>query len=248
MIKIPVIQGIIDRRILVNYRIDPEILSRELPEPFKPKLVKGYGIGGICLIRMKYIRPSFVRASIGLSSENAAHRIAVVWEEGGQLREGVFIPRRDTSSQINTLIGGRLFPGEHHHAMFLIEETDGNFRIQMESDDRAISLLVEGYIGGSLPESSVFEHVDEASRFFEGGSLGYSARTNRRGEFEGLELRTMNWRVQPLIVERAQSSYFSDDQNFPPGSVEFDNALLMVEIEHQWHGRDTLYIEMPKNA
>jgi hypothetical protein len=37
--KIPIIRGIIDRRILVNYRVDPITLKRVLPEPFRPKLV-----------------------------------------------------------------------------------------------------------------------------------------------------------------------------------------------------------------
>jgi hypothetical protein len=27
---------------------------------------------------------------------------------------------------------------------------------------------------------------------------------------------------------------------FPPGSVEFDGALLMRGIEHEWHGRGKL--------
>lgn len=247
MLKIPVIQGIIDRRILVNFRIDPQVLSRELPEPFKPKIVGGYGIGGVCLIRLKHIRPGFVPSSIGFSSENAAHRMAVVWEDGGQVREGVFIPRRDTSSRMNTLVGGRLFPGEHHHAYFLTEEHDGYYRIQMESDDGIVSLRIEGRIGADLLKTSVFENLEQASKFFEGGSLGYSARQARPGEYEGLELRTMNWAVEPLSVEKVESSYFLDKNRFPLGSVEFDNALLMTGIEHQWHGRDTLYVELPGN-
>jgi hypothetical protein len=245
-LKIPVIQGVIDRRILVNFRVDPEVLARELPEPFKPKLVGGYGIGGVCLIRLKHIRPSFVHTSIGLSSENAAHRIAVIWEEGGQMLEGVFIPRRDTSSRMNTLVGGRLFPGEHHHAHFLNNEHDEYYRVQMESDDGIVSLLIEGRIAADLPKTSVFANLEQASRFFEGGSLGYSAREKRPGEYEGLELHTMNWAVKPLIVDKVESSYFSDKPRFPQGSVEFDNALLMTGIEHQWLGRDTLYIELPK--
>ena len=30
------IHGMIDRRVLLNYRIDPEVLRRVLPPPFKP--------------------------------------------------------------------------------------------------------------------------------------------------------------------------------------------------------------------
>ncbi len=55
--RIPVIRGVIDRRILVNYRVDPEVLARMLPAPFRPKLVNGTGMAGVCLIRLKHIRP-----------------------------------------------------------------------------------------------------------------------------------------------------------------------------------------------
>jgi hypothetical protein len=32
-----------------------------------------------------------------------------------------------------------------------------------------------------------------------------------------------------------------DEALFPKGSVEFDCALLMRGIEHEWHGKDDLY-------
>src|SRR5690348_4792849 len=95
--QIPVLRGLIDRRILVNYRVDPEVLARLLPAPFRPKLIHGAGIAGICLIRLKQTRPRFLPPVLGFASENAAHRIAVEWDQG----EGVFVPRRDTSSRLN---------------------------------------------------------------------------------------------------------------------------------------------------
>ena len=33
------VQGVISRRVLLNFRIDPEALERVLPKPFKPKIV-----------------------------------------------------------------------------------------------------------------------------------------------------------------------------------------------------------------
>ena len=45
--KIPVVRGIIDRRILVNYRVDPNVLARLLPKPFQPKLANGSGMAGV---------------------------------------------------------------------------------------------------------------------------------------------------------------------------------------------------------
>jgi hypothetical protein len=237
--EIPVVRGVIDRRILVNFRVDAAVLARLLPPPFRPKVVNGAGMAGVCLIRLRDIRPRFVPPCLGLSSENAAHRVAVEWDQDGNTREGVFIPRRDTSSRLNTLAGGRLFPGVHHHAAFQVQEDANHYRLELNSDDRRTHLLVEGQVAEELPPTSVFGSLKEASDFFERGSLGYSA-TAQPGQFDGLELRSFNWQVHPLAVDRVESSYFEDRALFPPSSVEFDCALLMRGIEHEWHARGRL--------
>jgi hypothetical protein len=234
--QIPVIRGIIDRRILVNFRVGAAVLARLLPAPFRPKLINGAGMAGVCLIRLKNIRPRFWPSFLGIRSENAAHRIAVEWDQNGEIKEGVFIPRRDTSSRLNTLVGGRLFPGVHHHAAFQVQEYGDRYRVQLNSDDRQTHLLVEGHVAHELPSTSVFGSLQEASDFFERGSLGYSV-TARPDQFDGLELRSFHWQVQPLTVDNVESSFFENRALFPPGSVAFDCALLMRGIEHEWHGR-----------
>jgi hypothetical protein len=90
-----------------------------------------------------------------------------------------------------------------------------------------------------LPSGSVFASLAEASVFFEQGSLGYSA-TRRPGHFDGLELESFGWEVTSLAVERVESSFFNDPQQFPPGSAAFDCALLMRNIEHRWHSRGSI--------
>lgn len=239
MKQIPVINGLIARRILVNYRVDPQVLARRLPPTFRPKLVNGVGIAGICLIRLQHIKPQFVGGSFGLSSENAAHRIAVQWIENGLEREGVYVPRRDTSSRLNTLVGGTVFPGLHHHASFNVVEQDDYFRVALDSDDGEVHVLVEGRQSVNLAASSTFGSLQEASDFFEAGSLGYSA-TRRAGEYDGLELRSFGWKVRPLAVERIESSFFENEAYFPKGSLQFDCALVMTNIQHEWHSQQPL--------
>jgi hypothetical protein len=240
--QIPIIRGIIDRRILVNYRVDPAVLARLLPAPFRPKLVNGAGMAGVCLIRLKDIRPRFWPSILGISSENAAHRIAVEWDQDGEIKEGVFIPRRDTSSRLNTLAGGRWFPGVHYHAAIQVQEHDDRYRIELNSDDGQTHLLVEGHVAEELSPTSIFGSLQEASDFFERGSLGYSV-TAKPGQYDGLELRSFNWLVQPLAVDKVQSSFFENRTLFPTGSVQFDCALLMRGIHHEWHGRGRLCAE-----
>jgi hypothetical protein len=236
---IPTIRGTIDRRILVNFRVDPKVLSGILPSPFRPQLVNGYGIAGICLIRLKNIRTRFLPRFVGFSSENAAHRIAVEWDDDGEQRTGVFIPRRDTSSLVNVVAGGRVFPGIHHHARFAVREDSNCFHIEMDSRDRSTHVLVDGHIASGLPVNSVFPSVSDVSKFFQAGSLGYSPDSSNR-HFDGLELRSFDWNVDPLAINHVESSYFEDHTVFPVGSVEFDCALLMREIVHEWHSRESL--------
>lgn len=237
--RLPEIRGIIDRRMLINYRADPEVVARLLPAPFEPKLHRGMALVGICLIRLKDIRPTWLPAWLGINSENAAHRFAVTWPNAGDRREGVYVHRRDTSSRLNALVGGRIFPGYHSHARFDVEETTERYSLRMKSDDRVTSVTVRGQIAPALPSTSIFESLDESSRFFAAGSIGYSPTPSGR-RFQGLELRCDKWHVEALAVDEVKSSLFDDSALFPPGSITFDHALLMRDIAHAWHQQEDL--------
>jgi hypothetical protein len=236
VIRAPRVHGIIRRRLLVNFRIDPEVAQAQLPEPFRPKLHDGFAVGGICLIRLEGIRPRRFPEIVGLSSENAAHRFAVTWTDAAGPQEGVYIPRRDSSSLFNSMAGGRLFPGEQHRARFDVTDDGEHVSLAVTSSDREVSVRVIGATADALPSRSIFASTDEASRFFESGATGYSA-TAAGKRLDGMMLHTDQWEVRPLDVELVQSSYFDDRTRFPAGSVLFDCALVMRNIVHEWHPR-----------
>src|SRR6266404_6236780 len=195
--RLPQIHGVIRRRILVNFRVDPGVIQQQLPQKFRPKLHAGSAIAGICLIRLEQIRPAHIPAIFGTSSENAAHRIAVLWnDEHGAEQEGVFIPRRDTNSWLNHLSGGRLFPGEHHRADFKVQSLSDHITFQMKSRDGEVSLELRARTTPRLPACSQFSSLAEASGFFEPGSLGYSV-TGNETRLDGVRLQTKTWTVQP---------------------------------------------------
>jgi hypothetical protein len=238
--RLPTIEGIIRRRILVNYRLDPQFIRHLLPARFAPRLYQGQAVAGICLIRLEHIRPKMLPEFVGISSENAAHRIAVVWrDEQDVAREGVFVPRRDTDSRLNHLLGGRIFPGEQHKADFTVTESGANINLSMRSNDGEVAVELKGNVAGALPRSSIFESLSASSSFFESGSVGYSI-TKDPCRLDGMVLQTKAWRVEPLEIERVYSSYFADEAKFPKGSVEFDHALIMRDIAHEWHSATDL--------
>jgi uncharacterized protein YqjF (DUF2071 family) len=239
--RFPKVHGIIRRRLLVNFRVDPDVIQRHLPAPFRPKLHDGQAIAGICLIRLENIRPKRVPRILGLSSENAAHRIAVVWEDGCETREGVYIPRRDTSSLANHCAGGCIFPGEHHKAQFQVTDDGDRIELHMRAADEGAQIDVIGHVAQDLPSGSVFGTLSDASSFFEPGALGYSV-TADANRLDGVVLKTQSWKVTPLAIEEASSSFFSDEALFPPGSIAFDCALLMRDIAHEWHAAEDMHV------
>jgi hypothetical protein len=47
-------------------------------------------------------------------------------------------------------------------------------------------------------------------------------------------LKAYNWEVRPHDVQNVKSIFFENEEIFPKGSVTFDKALLMTNIEHEW--------------
>lgn len=110
----------------------------------------------------------------------------------------------------------------------------------MASADGEVAVKVHGAPGKTLPVGSCFANLAEASAFFEPGALGYST-TGEAGRLDGVSLKTKTWTIEPLQVDEVFSSYFMDEARFPKGSATFDCALLMRNIEHEWHGAADLY-------
>ncbi len=240
--RLPEVRGTIERRLLVNYRVDPTVASGFVPEPFRPQLVDGAAVAGICLIRLGELRPRGLPRWVGLRSENAAHRIAVEWDGPDGPCTGVYIPRRDSDSVINVAMGGRVYPGEHHRATFRVSESEEALSVGFSAADGSAEVQVDVQVTDRLVGSRLFADLETASAFFEHGSLGYTA-TRDADRFDGLELQTSAWKVEPTRVTDARSSVFGDRSVFPPGTAELDCALLMRKVPVIWKSREDVHAD-----
>ncbi len=178
---------------------------------------------------------------MGLRSENAAHRVAVEWDTPSGVQTGVFIPRRDSNSLVNVIVGGRLYPGEHHRASFQVAESPSEIRVAFTARDGSAHVDVVVRVEEELRGSAMFADAASASAFFERGSTGFSA-TRDPNRFDGLALHTTAWRVDPGTVVEAHSSFFSDGAVFPDGSAQLDCALVMRRIPVSWEALESLRI------
>jgi uncharacterized protein YqjF (DUF2071 family) len=216
------------RRLLISYAIDPAVAAKLLPEGFRPQLVDGRAVGGFCVIGLRAVRPGWVAPPIGIHTENAAHRLAVEWDENGRTRRGVYIFERHSSSFLPVIAGGRLFPGVQRHARFTLEETGTRYRVEMDAGDTYALADVELSTEWS---SALFATVQAASDFHRDGAIGWSPRRNGRGA-EPVELTSEAWAVEPGRVNEIRSSFFD---SLPRNAAELDSVLIMRDLPLVWN-------------
>jgi hypothetical protein len=229
----PSAHGKIERRILINFAADPNVVEPLIPEGYELHIVNSKAVVGICLIRLAQMRPKFVPAFFGIHSENIAHRIALRYaHEDGTENAGVFVPIRHTNSWITSNIGSRFFTGVYDPATFKVREQNGIYDIEARSRDGEMRIAIEAHDAEEFT-SNLFGSLEEVSSFFECGSVGFSP--DRGGcEIEGVKMTAQGWNMQPLEVHKVESSFYDNEEVFPKGSVAFDCALIMKDLPVLW--------------
>ena len=140
---------------------------------------------------------------------------------------------------MNTLSGGRLFPGVYSKANFDISDSGGFYSVRIESKEKEVIMSISAEVVSELPEGSAFASTDEVSDFFKTGNIGWSSR-GESSQYDAIELKAVEWRMKPLKVKECFSAYFSDTSRFPEGSVEFDSAMIMRNLKHSWVSRENI--------
>lgn len=232
---LPKLEGVIARRVLLNFWVDPEVAQELVPSPLEPAIQEGYAVAGICLIRLAQLRPKGIPAGLGTSSENMAHRIAIRYPAEDGLRDGVFVWRRETDRALVKLLGGRLFPGVHGRARFHVFEDPDRLSYRVRSEDHEADVDLDVRVADEWQPTKLFPTFDEVTRFFERGDCGFSCSL-RGNRLEGLRLRSLQWQMAPLSVEKVESAFYGDPLRFPPGTKALDGAVLMRGVPHEWHG------------
>jgi uncharacterized protein YqjF (DUF2071 family) len=231
---LPILEGVIARRMLLNFRADPKVVQRLLPSPLEVDPHRGHAIVGVCLIRLETLRPRGLPGVLGISSENMAHRVAIRYPASDGMRPGVFVWRRETDQKVVELLGGRLFPGVHRYARFQVSEDQDRLAMDVVNDDGEENVSFSARVLSEWRPTPAFETFEEASEFFRKGDCGFSC-TLRGDELEGMQLKMLEWAMIPMHVESQHCAFYSDSKRFPAGSIEFDCGLLMRGLPHEWH-------------
>jgi hypothetical protein len=224
------VRTVIDRRFLLTVRMDPRAVQRLLPGGLRPRLVDGSAVGGICFLRLRDLHPAGL-AVPGVITENVAHRFAIMRDDTEDSEPGVYVPRRDTSSRVAALLGGRLIEGELSRAKFEVHDTGSRLCINVVGRcGLEIQVSAHATVAST---SSLFRTVEEESHFYQDASIAYSPNRRRR-VIEAVELESERWTGTPMQVEHFCSSVFEDVEIFPRGSWSLDSAMLVRNVRAQW--------------
>lgn len=254
--RAPQLTGRIERRILVDHLVSPELAQGLVPDGVDLRLVDGRAVVGMCLIHLSGLRPRHLPLWTGTSVEAVAHRISV-WGPADQGRVGgVFVPRRDTTSRAAAAVGGRLFPGVHGLALIDVHEDGDRFAISATTADGAtIDVAVhrppapgvcvaepltaapartpQAAVDGPEPDQAAAARADALSALHRSELLAWSPDPSGRG-LEVVEMRCHRWSTSSLVVERASSSWLRGLPGMGGGALASPSALLMEELDVSW--------------
>jgi hypothetical protein len=226
-----VLEAVVARRVLVNYRVDLAIARRLVPAPLEPLEHRGSALAGISLVRLVELRPRGLGPLVGLTIENLAHRIAVT-APGGRRKPrnlGTYVFRRDTESRLVAAIGSPLFAGANRRASFEVEEDLARLRIAVTTADGGGDTRIGIEWGASFAATCAFSSLGEVQEFFGACELGYSG-----GVRSPVRLRPTAWALEPVRVLETRSRFFEDAATFPEGTAELDAVVGMRSQAPEW--------------
>lgn len=197
-------------------------------------VINGYASAGLCILRLRGVGLKGTPNIFRIASENAAHRFLVRWRAGEKMTHGVYIPRRDTDSKLNAWLAGGLSSWPHYLVRFQVDEANDAYEVRMSGD---AAFHVRAHLATSFPKDSMFDSLAHASAVFRHCTRGLSP-SRKSNHFKVVRLDTFDWEVRPLRMSLLRSNFFSDESRFPKGSIEFDNALLMERVKHEWHNEE----------
>ena len=215
----------LEQRLLLIFRSEPEGLAPWLPDDVQLRSFRGLGVAGIWIERQESV--SRLLPARLASTQNVVHHVYVTRERVPRReRAGIFVLRRDTSSRWQSWSTAGPQVVRKHHARFRIRRRREAIDLVADSDDRVMHVALAAQLCEQLPANSVFRSIADATAFLRPSDAFLEA-------VEGLpktpSRSPSKWRLQPLAVERVESSLFGwPDAN---GPLQFDRAFTLRSIE-----------------
>lgn len=230
--RAPSLRGRIDRRICVFHRLDPAVARGLLPAPLRPRLFRGWAVGGICVLRLARLRPKLLPIPIGLGSELAWHRLAVEWEENGRTLVGQYLLRSETDARLAPLPGSKLVPPPIDRTRIEVRSEEAGLVARVVSAGGLADVDLVARPTQSWTNSQLFKSATAAHAALASGHVIWTSPED--GGLEGVELHSTGGKLEALELLRLESAWFDDSTRFQAGTVALDCAVLVRDADHEW--------------
>ena len=204
-----------------------------LPPGVRPREIKGYGLAGIALARRRGV-PSVWLPDRFSTFHQAIHFVLAMRTDPDGCGDGVIITRSDTSSRLQVWMGEHgLMRRRQQHARFRVAETREAIECVGESDDDRMRLAIKGRLVRWLPRHSLFASAAQALDLLRHDleDLGLALPDAPLG---GGRRGTRRCRLQPLALDRLESSWFGDSPLATGGALQWDSGFWIRDEELVW--------------
>jgi uncharacterized protein YqjF (DUF2071 family) len=170
-------RGMVRRRFLINYPVDPSLLEPFLPPGGQLSRHQGKAWFSDCFVHVSHMRPSIVPSALGLSFRCLIHRTrAVLPFPDGKNREAVLVLDPSIDSRLLGVVGTSMtgVPFKRRPIEFV---TDGSaWRIAVREGTNVIYevMIRAASFRTEMPANSPFTSLSEADDFLLGVSYGGS--------------------------------------------------------------------------
>ena len=189
--------------------------------------------------------PRILPGWLGLRSENARASNRRRMGTGRRGLRKVFSFRAETRTLPSTNFLVVSVPWHFHKGSFDGDEAADQISLTIYPSRRPRKeARFKGRVGRALSETSLFDTVEQAASFFSLGATGYSA-THKEVITTGWSCAALDWHVSRWTLRTHIPAAFRFEA-LSEGSVELDCALVMRNIEHEWHSRPDLYYDPQK--
>ena len=122
----------------------------------------------------------------------------------------------------------------HGKAAFDVAESDASLTMAVSTERGAADVALRVRAAGQWRPTPLFPTFDAVCEFFRRGDCGFSCSLHH-DRLEGMRLKTLVWKMEPLAVDDVRAAFYADTARFPAGSAVLDGAVLMRGIPHEWH-------------
>ena len=226
-------RGMVTRRFLVSYPVDPVLLTDRLPPGAELSLHDEAAWVSACFVNMKNMRPSVFPRSMGFELNYLIHRTrARLPFPDGKKREAVLVLEPNLDRRVLGWFGARLTGVEFNYRPIRLNETEKSWTLLMKDHEEIVydAVIPKSSINPDAPASARFSSINSADDFLLGVSFGgqWHAKTNRLRL-----LAETHDRWNTLMGEcKTNSNRFLESLGNEAGSLEADHVISMTDIPH----------------